>query len=292
MIDNSIEQPWPQDVLDAVARFKQGDLVERPPFVYSATPRHGIWKPSKDPESESEAETIELDSRDSPPFGLITTQTCDLAEEGTPKQPWFQVAPVYRVGEMDEGRRAMLRRGRINHLVELTGNALPEGIWVADLRIEFPIEKSWLVGKVPLPSFDDEADYSRLSEHLSRRRKRPALATILIDYVVKPLKRWLERLVRTARGRRILESVAELRLAVAGSLLDPDGAALVVISESEPLEQEVQNAWDGWWDSTHEAAKAAGLPLLANRYETLRTISAQDYLETVPLDFSYLSPDN
>jgi hypothetical protein len=290
MIDSGIG-PWPPEVLEAVARFKQGDLVERPPFVYSAAPRYGVWRLSQDPESENESETIELDPRDVPPFGLITTQTCDLVEEGTPKQPWFQVAPVYSIEGMDEGRRAMLRRGRVNHLVELTGSSLPDGLWVADLRVEFPLEKSWLVGRNPVASFDAEGDYSRLADHLSRRRKRPALATILIEYVVRPLKRWLDRM-RTARARAIHESVAELRLAVAGNLLEPDGAALVVITESEPLPSEIRDAWDEWWDNTHEAAKAAGLPLLGNRYETLRTISAQDYLETVPLDFSYLSPDD
>lgn len=48
MIDAGIAHPWPREVLEAVARFKQGDLVERPPFFYAATRSYGIWAFTRD----------------------------------------------------------------------------------------------------------------------------------------------------------------------------------------------------------------------------------------------------
>ncbi len=292
MIDENIEQPWPEEVRHAVASFKQGDLVERPPFVYIAFPQYGIWALSRGDDTETEV-LIEVDREDSPAYGLITTQTCDLVEEdrAAPREPWFQVAPVYDASGMDAGKRGYLRKDRIGHLIELTGRDLPDGLWVADFRIEVPVEKSWLIGKQPLAGFEDESGYLRLAQRLAGRRARPALAGILIEHVVSPLRRWLGGMNRQ-RARQLRDPVHELRLAVAGNRLHPDGATLVVLTESDPLPEGVRRAWDDWWEETHETAKAAGLPLLANRYETLRSVSAQDYLEAVPLDFGYLSPND
>jgi hypothetical protein len=36
---------------------------------------------------------------------------------------------------------------------------LPEGAWAADLRVGFPIEKGWLVGRPAREGFDREDEY-------------------------------------------------------------------------------------------------------------------------------------
>src|SRR5579862_1980126 len=97
MIDAGIGQPWPEPVLAAVNRFKQGDIIERPPIFYAAVTAYAISDRTKLlGQPSSEPDLVNLDPTDVPPYGLITTQTCDLAEESLkPKQPWFHVVPVY-----------------------------------------------------------------------------------------------------------------------------------------------------------------------------------------------------
>lgn len=82
MIDEGLPAAWPLDVLEALRAFKQGSLVERPPIFYMAAPAHGIWDLTCFAGTQDLAEDlIELAERDRPSHGLITTQTCDIAEE-------------------------------------------------------------------------------------------------------------------------------------------------------------------------------------------------------------------
>ena len=77
-------------------------------------------------------------------YGMITTQTCDLADEGNgkPRFAWAQVCPVYNAKDphptdpakhvLDGGTRKLILEGRDQHRM-----AVPvpgDGLWVADFR--------------------------------------------------------------------------------------------------------------------------------------------------------------
>lgn len=215
MIDNLLPSQWPEDVLEAARRFRQGFVVEKPPFFYARSDAYPIWELSMADEPEAQGEEIvDVDPADRPPWGLITTQTCDLYEEGgRPKQPWFSVAPVYDYRpQLREGQLAQLRRGQMSHLVLLTAAWLPAGAWVADLRIEVPLEKGWLVGRTPLGGFASADEYNTLSIRLATRRGRPALSTAITEHIVKPLRAWLR-----GAGARHRDEIDSLRLLVPGT---------------------------------------------------------------------------
>ena len=99
MIDEGIGQPWPDAVLTAVSPFKQGDLIEKPPIFYAAVTAYAIHSQTKAlGVLSTDVDIAVLNPGDTPPFGLITTQTCDLCEETRkPKQPWIHIVPVYAV---------------------------------------------------------------------------------------------------------------------------------------------------------------------------------------------------
>ena len=97
MIDQHIKRPWPREVLEALRLFKQGDLIDKPPFFYAALPPLEIFDAGG--LIDEEPQVVELHPDDAPPYGIITTQTCDLDEQGEPSQPWLQVSPVYEVEE-------------------------------------------------------------------------------------------------------------------------------------------------------------------------------------------------
>ena len=149
MIDAHIGQPWPSEVVDTVARFQQGHLVERPPFFYAAAGKYGVWSFTKDNADPAlSSELLEIDPDDCPPYGLITTQTCDLNEQSPrPKQPWFSVVPVYRADDLpNQSLRGLIRQDRVIYLALLHPPDMPDAEWVADLRIEIPTREelaSW-----------------------------------------------------------------------------------------------------------------------------------------------------
>lgn len=286
MIDEGLPDPWPPEVLEALARFKQGDLVEQPPIFYAASPAHGIWDLTRGAGvADAEEDLLELADEDRPQYGLITTQTCDIAEEGRPDHPWIQVVPVYQMVDVSDADRRLLEEHRRSHLVLLHPPDLPGGTWVADLRIEVPIEKSWLVGREPIESLRAEDDYQVLAERLAAKRDRPALATPVVTTVIRPLTNWL----RGNAGMREAAKVDQLRLAVGPTRLQVDRANLLVLTSDAPLSEADRVPWDRWWNRTRPKAAEAGIDLLGNQYESYDTLSAQVYRTTVPLDFGYLS---
>jgi hypothetical protein len=173
VIDEHIRRPWPPEVTEALKQFKQGDVIQRPPFFYARHTELELFDAGAPDHDESQV--VELHPDDAPPYGIITTQTCDLAEQGTPTQPWFQVSPVYEVAE--EARASK------SYLIELTGE-LP-GRFGADLRIELPLEKSMLVGRVPIAGFGTEAEAEDFGRFLGARRARAALANELVETITR-----------------------------------------------------------------------------------------------------------
>jgi len=296
VIDEGNHQPWPREVIDAVARFKQGDLVERPPLFYFATPRYGVWDFTRMQATDADqgGELFEVDPEDGPPFGLITTQTCDLTEQSPrPRQPWIKVAPVYEASGAlpDEGRRNQARQHQIGHLVVLTNQTLPSGLWVADLRIEAPIEKSWLIGRDPVTGFETEAQYLKLAERLAGRSNRPALDNTVSNLVVRSLRAGFDKLSRLKKAD-IIGELQEVRLETNDPRMAITSARLMVITYDDPTPEAIRLWFDLWWDTAQEECRSAGIALIANHYTTLAKLSAADYVPAIPLDFDYLSPDD
>ena len=77
--------------------------MERPPFFYAADVAHPVWDlTARAADPEGGEELLEIHENDRPQYGIITTQSCDLAEDrvNNPKKPWFQVAPLINAGAL------------------------------------------------------------------------------------------------------------------------------------------------------------------------------------------------
>ena len=122
-------------------------------------------------------------------------------------------------------------------------------------------------------------------ERLAAKRDRPALATPVVNTVIRPLANWL----RGNAGLREAAKVDELRLAIAPSRLDVERAGLLVLTNDEPLPTADRAPWEPWWGRTRPRAADAGIDLLANQYESYETLTARAYRNAVSLDFGYLS---
>lgn len=291
MIDGRLIDPWDDVVVAATKAFDQGDLVDQPPFFYAAKPSRAAWASSKlmaDDVDADEDIVIELDPADRPPFGIITSQGCDVDEAF--RKPWVQIAPVYPLEHYatDDKRVAEIQRDSVPHLIPLDP-PLTAGYWVADLRIEMPVEKSWLAGREPIPAFATDAGRHDFARRLAGRLERPALPAVVHAAVVRPLRRWLDR-----RGTEVRASMAEAGVEFR-LLTQPDNGAiacrLLVVGRRGPVPTAVIDALDAWWAGRMADERADGVVLLGCRYGTSDDISMREYLASELLDDRHLAAD-
>jgi hypothetical protein len=235
---------WDNALQGALRQLHQGCLVRYPPIVYYALPgqplthttaRFGAVKETPGP----------VAPRSRPPWGIITTQTCDLIEEGRPKRPWFSVAPVY-VYECDSGLARQIRNRCFSYLFAVTTlGPAAGGIWVADLRLEVPVEKSWLVGCVSQAAFATQPEYWSFSMHLGELRTRFAYPRDIDELFLAPCLAKLKML--SAR----YPSGFEARFRVGKNSEDPQTVGLVLMFDEEPpagLCEEMNE----WWVNTFQ----------------------------------------
>jgi hypothetical protein len=281
MIDGDIGKDWPADVLSALQLFRQGDLVESPAFAFGigSVPLWGADEDrvELDPTGTNGSRVWEAHPLDGPRWGLITTQTCDLVEQGVPSQPWFSICPVYELDPTQADADKLLGK---QYIVKLDGPALG-GTWVADLRIEVPIEKSFLAGKTPLRGFASERDAERFGVRLGAKRARPAFANELADEVIRKIGK--KRANNKAKSRPVFDQLQALRLDVEqGYNLRPRVVRLHVICKQEPTD--AVRAWfAGWEESVRAAAHGDGIQLMGSAYHDGRAMDLSTYERSVDL---------
>jgi hypothetical protein len=282
---------WPEEARQATAGLRQGTLVASPPFTFAASADYPIHAVTRAWAASPSANTgvvnvVSLERR--APWGLIVTQTCDLVEEGKPKRPWVQIAPVYEL-YANVGDRTRILQGRgFDYLVPITALEPSAGaLWVADLRLLIPVEKGWLVGRETRDAFTEQTEYDRLAEQLARRFARPAFATIVVDRILRPAYKLFADIIERYEGT---DPIAEVGLALGRSPLEPVNAQLVFLLDGE-MQPELHGQIIDWWQSVAEEAHAEGLEVLAPRFVSLDDLSAREYRSLYLLDASSLSPE-
>jgi hypothetical protein len=276
---------WPEDVLEALRGFGQGDIVEGVRFPYYGAIVGGLpltypadtAEPVVEP-SEREIGFVEYEFADpgKTPLAVITSQTCDVCEEGEPLQPWAQVSPLRRLPDEYAGKTLP------DFLYAVSPPGLPDGVWVVDLRIEVPIEKTVLVGKTAHSAFADEDAVIAFGDALGLRRDRAALSQSLTSTVGHSLRQ--HRRNKSSFKKPLREEVYCVALNIdEGSRSAPVTVRLHVITHQEPSER-VQRVFGVWWDEAHELCAQAGVNLQPNAYHDRRHTDLADYDHWIKLD--------
>lgn len=251
-VDERINQPWAKEVHDALTDLRQGDVIPWPAdSSYVTSDRHVLIG---DEEEEPTGEQFLAAVEPAPQLAIITTQTCDVDEQGRPcRKPWFQFAPVFNAEEAD---------GRGRHTFALDGPELPKGDWHADLRIECAAEKNILVGAVALRGFATEVRADQFGWHLGHLRTRPALANHLIDNVTEHLRQYRKAASKGMRTK-IREQVPVVLLDIQkGSRMAPHAVRIVAVHDGPPA-GEVTEWFGGWYDAARPTARGVGIELHA-----------------------------
>jgi hypothetical protein len=295
MIDRGVpasRDEWAAGVLAALGPWEQGDLVSGLPLFYFADRRYPTFaatrsEPSEEDDDEPPETIVWLSDDDAPPFGMVTTQTCDIAEEDSavPCRPWIQLAPVYAT--TDKGWRKKIPRGRgPRYLVHVPGIESPKnGIWLADLRVEVPVEKGWLAQQERIPGGRNTSEKWDLANRIASLRNRPVFAQTLVQSVDRPLATALRDLA--ANDEALFEQVeAQIEEIIirADDFLAPSMVWPIVMADGDAaIGDDVRNWFGEWWESAQERATDNGITLHPVDFQRHSEMSASDYRKTAPL---------
>lgn len=296
---------WPDGVLEAVACFRQGDLVPELPLFYWADPGHAVHLRTR-AYADGTASPEVVSFADPAPYGLITTQTCDLAQEGDgrPNSAWVQLAPVFDALAphplnpdrhlLDGGARRLIEQGRDQYRLRIP--SMPDartptpGCWFADLTFEVTVERGWLATRDRIDGFGDDEQREQVARRLAWLRARPAFDSRFVRAVQRPMIGSLRELRRNDRAayERMHEQVLEVgvqmnsRLAVTQAEL----AVLHVGADADLLQW-----WHDLWPALHRRAEDEGFNLLALRIADLRDLPTLEYRKLTRVPLSNVSPN-
>ncbi|MFI2347147.1 hypothetical protein ACH492_08825 [Streptomyces sp. NPDC019443] len=272
---------WPEGVLSALEELTQGDVVPCPQLVFHGSPACPVTRTSRDYALDHEGDMpMQVDEEDSPRWALITSGTCDLAEADAalPLKPFVQLSPIVDLSAVDGGKRKLVREGKYNYLLHvprLTEHAA--GFWVADLRIEYPVEKGWLARQKPLKGFTSEHEQEVVGRAIAWLRERPAMGRAFIDFVARPLRTLLGELRagEPEAAQAMDDEIAEWAVSV-DSRLNPRRVEVILLSDGSDPSAATQRWWREAVDRLRESA-GDGLAILGPRFERLDQLSVSDY---------------
>lgn len=278
MFDRRIVPEWPEEVIGALDDLRQGDVIPWPAdTAYVTTDQHVLYGEQESEAGQSTGERFAVALEPAPELAVITSQTCDIDEQGLPRRkPWIQYAPLVKVSEAP-------RRGL--NTWPLDGLQLPAGEWYADLRIEGCAEKNVLVGLTSVRGFSSEEKADAFGRHLGHLRARPALANHLVETVTEHLRQYRKA---TTKGHRnaMRREVVEVRLDITdGSRMKPHAARLVVLHRAEPTKA-MRKWFDEWYDAARADAAAVDIELHAVHHVDASRLEYVAIKDLIVLDLS------
>lgn len=291
---------WPDGVLDAIAQFRQGDVVRDLPLFYWADTQRPVHARTAHYLAQGETEAQVVSFANAAPFGLVVTQTCDLVQEGAgkPSSAWVQLAPVFNalaphpsVPEehlLPGDRRKLIHKGRDQlrlHIPDIPD----EGFWFADLTFEVPVERGWLAGQERIIGFSDEVAREEVGKRLAWIRARPAFATSFVEAVQQPIIEALRALRRQAPALydRMHADVLEVGVG-SNSRLTPTQVELVVLHTGAA--EDLLDWWRDLWPDLKVKADATGFNLLPLNVADLEVLSAAEYRQLTRLPLAQITP--
>jgi hypothetical protein len=279
---------WPANTLLALDQFVQGDVVSCPPLVYHGDPRRAVFATTVDYGKYHNSPmpmVVEPPSR----WAIITSATCDISEldKKAPKFPFVQISPVVDMSDISDGNKNWLRQDKYTYLLYLPALGEHEvGFWVADFRIEYPVEKGWLAERPRVQGFYTEKDKEKVGLAVSHMRGRPALGKSVYRNIVEPLGDSLGQLRSKDRllADRVDETTSEWAIRV-DNRLRPSRIEIVFLSADQDLPADVAL----WWRQAVDLLRSrvnddkVELTIVGPTFERLDRLPASDYLSLIIL---------
>lgn len=267
---------WEASYTDSFNGFRQGHILDNIPLIYMGAPT-SLWL---GPSQAIGALHGSLEARTEEPIalrrGMITTQGCDICKK---THPWIGVVPVYdATNYFDSSRIGNVANGKVDYLLPLTPPSCLEGEkWVADMRIEIPVEKSILLHREPVAAYRDEKDYGNVARRLAYLRQRPDVAEACLDHVAKPLFSFFR--AKTAEVPGLGELLDHVRI-FQDNPMQPTQVQAILILRNAKDRDDWADVWNEANEAVYEAGTQAGLMLLPIKVVTMFELTAAEYVSS------------
>jgi len=274
--DLTRSQNWTEPLAATLNRFRQRHVVDGFPLLFLGSNEDPLWTPER--LLLTQAAGVAVVGEHPPRLwrAMVVSQGCDLVKSNF---PWATVVPVYDAAEiLNKSQQQAASAGQTVHFVHLTAPWVQQGFWVADLRLELPVEKTLLATFEPQEAFLDEVDYARLAERLGAQRARPAVPDPCLEHVVIPLFEHVKK--RREEGTNPNAGVRELRVQC-NDPISPTIVTLYVIGQDD--QQPDSDEWTTIIGSLYEPAGEHGITLVGPEITSLWDMSARDYLTSAPI---------
>jgi hypothetical protein len=268
-----------QQVDAALKDWRQGDCVLGEQwFVYRFDPQQPLTESSK-------AVDDDIDLAESEAMGLaVVTQTCDIVRSCI-LRPFLEVVPLVVV---DETRLSEIKRGRRPQYAFIPGIA--EKCLVADLDRVMTLEKAIVAKWSRIYGCSNDEEIRDLGQALARKRVRFAFPDDFTKLVQKLQSRLQEKHPKLSNEGEALRALREIRVRATPSWNVPEIELMFwfIRNKNEPTFKDM-----GWHEMLKKwlelVPKSGRFQSIEGQVGTLEDLSAQDYVESDPLDLDHLS---
>ena len=269
-----------RDIDTVLRNWRQGDCVVDPQwFVFRADPA----LPFTYDDMQTPSDGLELVEGEVPGFAVLS-QTCDLVSPRA-KRPFVEVAALTAV---DHDKWRNISRGRLPRYALVPSLEAPR--LVADLDRVMTVEKAVVAGWTRVRGCRSDEEARNFARSLARKRSRFAFPDEFVE-VVRPLRDWLiSKHDKDSAEGRALRSLREIRVAA-----DPSWDAAEVKLTFYFITNVDVSGFEGksWSDLTESwldrLKKARRFQQIHGGVTTLGGLTAQDYVDSDPLDLDHLS---
>jgi hypothetical protein len=264
---------------DALAQWRQGDVaLDAGWFVHVADGKAALT----DEAAEAGAGTSVIQG--AVQGSVILTQSCDIVRPCL-KRPFIEVAPLV---EVEEGIAHEIERGhRPNYAI--VPSLRPKRL-VADLDRVMTVEKSIVAAWTRTPGYTTDEETRNFAQALARKRERFAFPDDFNDHVKKLQTRIEEKHDKHSAEGRALRALREIRVTGSPSW-DAAGVEIFfwfVRNDADPTFE--GKSWDTFLETWKTlVSPKARFTRVEGVVITLGDMTAQEYVNSDPLDLDYLS---
>ncbi|HLV65510.1 MAG TPA: hypothetical protein VKY73_06845 [Polyangiaceae bacterium] len=266
--------------IDAALReWRQGDLaLEEFWFVHVGDGAAPLTAAAAEASGGAQALTTEV-------LGLVVlTQTCDIVRSCVTR-PYVEVAPLVRVSEDD---LRQVKRGR--RPAHATLPALEKDLLVADLDRVMTVEKSMVASWRRTPGFTRDADGRAFAQALARKRVRFAFPDDFTLLAKKLQARLGDKHDKNTDEGRGLRALREIRVCASPSWDAPSTEIFFWFIRDDADATFEGKSWADLLKDWLKLVPATGrFTSIDGQVATLQEMTAQDYVDSDPLDLDHLS---
>ncbi|MQA89432.1 MAG: hypothetical protein GEU90_04245 [Gemmatimonas sp.] len=264
----------------ALQEWRQGDCALGEMWLFS---RIAPAAPLTQEASTAADEGVDIAETEVSGF-MVATQTCDIVR-ACGDRPFVEVCPLVGV---DAGQLQHVQRGRFPRYAFVP--ALIDRMLVADLDRVMTVEKAVLAEWARISGSNSDEEARRLSLSLARKRARVAFPDDFVELTAALSDRLSGKHGKNSDEGRALRGLREIRVQAAPSW-NADEVDLFfwfIRNEDEPTFED--KSWDQYLDGWMARVPPSGrFNSIGGVVVTLEDLTAQEYVESDPLDLDHLS---